>query len=230
MGTRKITRKEMKQDEFVSSVSRITLWMEEHLDKILWGAAAVVVVGLLSFWFASWRSNKALQAQAALASVVETYGAEVGPTASSPGAVAFLTEEDKFRTVIAQADSVVAEHGSTDAGQIARVYRGLAHFELGEDEEARADFEGFLSKNGSHYLAPQVRRKLAQACSEFRDLSERPTPVLPAELSLLDLAGCLAAKGDRDGSIATYQRILDEFPQSIYVSEARSSLEKLQAG
>jgi tetratricopeptide (TPR) repeat protein len=241
MGTRKITRKEMKQDEFVSTVGRITMWVEEHLIALLWGAAAVLAVVALGYAVISWRTNRAMEAHGALSVVVETYGSPVGSAVpENPGQATFTTEEDKFRTVMALADGVIQNHGSTDAGQIARLYRGLAAFELDENEEARADLEAFLAANPSHFLAPQVRRKLAemdelagnldQACEAFRQLSQQASPVLPEELSLLDLARCLAANGEREESTATYQRILDDFPGSVYVSEARTSLQKLEEG
>ena len=116
----------------------------------------------------------------------------------------------------------------------------LAAFELEENEAARGDFDTFLASNPSHFLAPQARRKLAemderagnldQACEAYRQLTQQASAVLPEELSLLDLARCLAAKGEREESGATYQRILDDFPGSVYVTEARNSLLKLEEG
>jgi len=242
MGTRKITRKEMKQDEFVSTVGRITFWVEENLTTLLWGAAGVVVVVGLSYAFLAWRTSKNLEAQGALSVVLETYSAPVGNAAvpDNPSQASFATEEDKFRTVMVLADGVLESHGSGDTGQIARLYRGLAAFELAEDEKARTDLQAFLSANPSHFMAPQVRRKLAemderagnldQACDAYRELAQLDSPVLPEELSLLDLARCLAANGQPEESGATYQRILDDFPSSVYVTEARNSLQKLEEG
>jgi len=241
MSTRKITRKEMKQDDFVSTVGRITIWVEENLTTLLWGAAALVVVASLGYGFVSWRNSKAMEAHGALSVVVETYSAPVGSVVpQSPSQATFATEEDKFRTVLLLADGVIQNHGSSDAGQIARLYRGLAAFELEENEAARGDFDTFLASNPSHFLAPQARRKLAemderagnldQACDAYRELTQQASAVLPEELSLLDLARCLAAKGEREESGATYQRILDDFPGSVYVTEARNSLQKLEEG
>lgn len=241
MGTRRLTRKEMKQDEFVSTVGRITEWVENHLTTLLWGAVAAVAVFALGYGFISWRTSKAMEAHGALAVVVETYSSPVGSSVpQNPAQASFATEEDKFRTVITLADGVIQKHGSTDAGQIARLYRGLAAYGLEDDESARADLEGFLAGNRSHFLAPQARRKLAemderagaldQACEAYRQLTREPSTVLPVELSLLDLARCLAAKGEREESSATYQRILDDFPGSVYLSEARTLLRRLDEG
>ena len=239
MSTRKITRKEMKQDEFVSTVGRITLWVEEHLSTLLWGAAAVVVVIGLGYGFVSWLNSRAIEAHGALSVVVETYSAPVGSAVpQDPRQATFATEEDKFRTVLLLADGVIQNHGSSDAGQLARLYRGLAAFELEENEAARGDFDKFLAGNASHFLAPLARRKLAemderagnldQACDAYRQLTQQATAVLPEELSLMDLARCLAAKGEREESGATYQRILDDVPAAVYVTEARNALRKLE--
>jgi tetratricopeptide (TPR) repeat protein len=241
MGTRRITRKEMKQDEFVSTVGQMTRWVEDHMTKLLWGAAGLVVIILLGYAIWSWRARQAMEGHAALSVVVETYAAPVGSAApATPGEITYATAEEKFRTVMAQADEVIEEHGSTDAGPLARLYRGLAAFELGEAQTARSDLGQFLGSNPSHFLAPQVQRKLAElderdgnlerACATYRELTERPTPGLPTELSLLDLGRCLAAQGQRQESSATYQRILDEFPDSVYTTEARESLLKLEEG
>ena len=239
MGTRRLTRKEMKQDEFVSTVGKLTQWLEEKLHYVLWGAAGLVVLILAGFGLWSWQSAQEMRGQAALAALVETYGADAGSDAAGlPGAPTFATDQDKYRAVLVQAEQVMEEHGSTEAGEVGRFYRGLAHFELGSSDDARADFEEFQRRNPGHFLAPQARRKLAEveerdgnleaACNHYQALTESPARALPEEQSLIDLGRCLARKGDRTASSATYQRILDEFPDSIYATEARDSLSKLE--
>ncbi len=241
MGTRRLTRKEMKQDEFVSSIGKLTLWLEANLAKVLMGAAGLVIVIIAGFGFWSWQAAKEMKGQAALASLVETFGADAGnESAGLPGAPTFATAQEKFQAVLVQAERVMEEHGSTNAGEIGRFYRGLAYFELGNSDLARTDFEEFQRRNSRHFLAPQAQRKLAEleeyagnldaACEHYQALTLSPARALPKEQSLIDLGRCLALKGDPEASSATYQRILDDFPDSIYANEARESLSKLGDG
>jgi tetratricopeptide (TPR) repeat protein len=201
---------------------------------------AVVFLAVYGFW--SWRGHRALEGQAALASLQEIYDAPISAPAESatPETLTYPSADDKYRALVARADEVLEDHGSTEGGRMALYYRGLARFELEEGAEARADLEEFLRENPRHFLADLVRRKLAalderegnleRACSTYRELSLAPTTELPQELALLDLARCLSLSGSLEESRATYQRVVDEFPESLYAGEARESLQALDEG
>jgi len=141
MTARKITRHDMKHDEFVSFVGRITIWAEENLMTLVWGAAGILVTFGVGYAAWSWRDHTQIEGETALAQVELAFAATVGETAAAPGTESFATADEKYQTVLERADAVVEDHGSTKAAEVARYYRGLAYFEMGELEQARVHLE-----------------------------------------------------------------------------------------
>jgi len=234
MTARKITRHDMKHDEFVSFVGRITIWAEENLMTLVWGAAGILVTFGVGYAAWSWRDHTQIEGETALAQVELAFAATVGETAAAPGTESFATADEKYQTVLERADAVVEDHGSTKAAEVARYYRGLAYFEMGELEQARVHLEEFVDRNSNHFLAPLCRRKiaaafelegnLAEACARYRDLVVVETLAFPAGLALMDLGRCLTAQSDRVGAAEAFQHLLDDHPESPYAAEARQQL------
>jgi len=241
MGTRRITRHEMKQDEFASSIGRLTIWVEDNIRLLGWGAAGAAAVVGLAFGGWIWRERGVERAEAAMA---EVEGAFVAPLAGEPtasgAAETFATAAEKYRAVRERAESVIRDHGGTPAAARSRYYRALALLQAGDLSEARRALEEFIASEPDHLVVPLARRAIAdivirqgsreEGCALLRDLTTVTSPVLPAELVLIDLAGCEAARGERAEATRLYQRVLDEFPESGYASEARSRLQDLEQG
>ena len=242
MSTRKVTRQEMKHDEFVSAVGRITLWLEDHAQILLWALAGVLAAGGTGYGAWAYLDYRAIQSESSLSAVVEAYGAPVDLPADRAGAVAvsFATDEEKYRAVIDRADETLRDYGSTRAGRVALYYRGLAFLELGEVETAGEVLGEFRRRNPRHFLAPMAGRKLAEieessgnldaACALYRELTDVDIAEFPREVAYLDLGRCLEEQGDRSGAVGAYQTVLDDFPESIYAADARRLKQELEGG
>jgi hypothetical protein len=53
---------------------------------------------------------------------------------------------------------------------------------------------------------------------------------LPVDGVLMQLGRAYHLAGKRDEALQTYQRIIDEFPDSVFVTEARRATDSLKAG
>jgi TolA-binding protein len=234
MSTRKVTRHEMKHDEFVTGVGQATIWIEEHWPKVVAGLGGVVVLGLLVYGGWVWRTSKAMAGEAALSGVETAFSASVG---AGDAPHAYPTVNAKYGAVKDLADAVIAGHGSTPAGERARYYRALALFEMGDLAGARADLQAFVDRNPSHFLAGHAQRKIAEtyereanygeACERYRKLGDAPPPGFPVEAVLFDLARCESERGKPQEAAAACRRIVTEFPDCAYVSDARALLTEL---
>ena len=67
MTARKITRHDMKHDEFVSFVGRISIWAEENLMTLVWGAVGILVTFGVGYAAWSWREHTQIEGETALA-------------------------------------------------------------------------------------------------------------------------------------------------------------------
>jgi TolA-binding protein len=234
MRTRKVTRHEIKHDEFVTGVGQATIWIEEHWPKVLISIGGVAALGLLLYGGWAWRASKARAGEAALAAVETAFSATVG---AGDGASSYPTSSAKYGAVKDLADAVIAGHGSTPAGERARYYRALALFEMGDLAGARGDLQAFVDRNPGHFLAGHAQRKIAEtyereanygeACERYRKLGDSPPPGFPVEAVLLDLARCESERGNPQEAASACRRIVNEFPDCAYVPDARALLSEL---
>ena len=58
---RKVTRHDMKHDEFASSVGRIILWAEENMMTVVWAVMGVLVTVALGYGVWAWREHRQIQ-------------------------------------------------------------------------------------------------------------------------------------------------------------------------
>jgi TolA-binding protein len=235
MSRARVTRHEMKHDEFVSTIGRATRWAEDHWRQMALALGAAVLVTLIATGVVWWRQRRNLQAEAALGAVTEAYHADLGAAAGDPS---FPTDADRSRAVIERADEVIESYGSTPAGERARYYRALSLYRDGEVEEAARELDRFVERYPDHFLAAFARWKRAQireqqgdlagACEGYRALLDAQVPEFPSELAYLDLGRCLERSGQPGEAAATYRRLLEAYPESPYAADARQRLQPIE--
>lgn len=125
--------------------------------------------------------------------------------------------------------SVSEEYSSTDAGNLAAFYAGIAYMKKGEFDNAIASLNDFSSSDlllqGRAYSllgdAYMEKKDLGNAISYYKKASDyKPNDqITPAYLVKLGLANELAGKW-ADAATA-YQQIVDKFPKSAEVIEAK---------
>jgi tetratricopeptide (TPR) repeat protein len=239
MAARRITRKEMKRDEFVSAMGRMTIWVEEHAREalILAGLAIAAVVGfVLVSQFLAQRESKA---SALLARGIEALRAPVkGAEASaSPGGVVYASREEKYRTVVDQMDALIQTYPRSRSGRLALYYKGLALLELKKPQDARKVLEEFLAGSSSGFAAPMARAALARALDDagdhqkaldlYEQLSKGGDSSYPPQAALMEMGLCLERMGKKDEARKIYERMTREFPASDYSQEAQTRLKGL---
>ena len=236
MATRRITRKEMKRDEFVSAMSKVSVWMEEHVREalLLGGAAVVLVIG--SIFFVQYMDQREGKASALLSRGMEMLHASVKDDGSTPsaGALTYNTEAEKFQAVIGQMDSVIQSYPRAKAGRLALYYKGLAQQGLGRKEEALKTLNEFIDANPGNYAAPMAQASVAQLLEEsgqgqraleiFERLSKETSGTYPPQAALMGMGRCLEGMGKKDEARKIYERVTKEYPDSDYSREAQERL------
>ena len=66
--------------------------------------------------------------------------------------------------------------------------------------------------------------KFDQAIKEYSDLAAQRDGALPVDVVLVQLARTYAKAGKAADARATFKRVVDEFPNSVYVTEARQQM------
>ena len=237
MAARRITRKEMKRDEFVTAMGRITFWMEDHARQalILGGVLVAGVIGSVLFYqFLAQREEKA---SALLARGVEMLRVPVRGADTPPAAPAYATGDAKYRAVLDQMDALSQTYPRSRSGRLGLYYRGVAQLHLGKPKEAQAALEEFLTSSPGSFAAPMARATLARALDEagehqkaldlYEQLSRGEAGAYPPEAALLEMGLCLEKMGKKDDANKIFERITREFPNSEYAQDARGRLKGL---
>jgi len=231
----RLSRKDIKRDEFVEGLEHSVDYAREHLRLI-----GMIIVGILAvagavwgIW--AWRQSRLLAANDALAAAIRIYDAPIDAKAPKPDdadAPSFATEDARRQKAEEAFTKLAQERGGTGAGATANLYLAAMAVERGQSERARDLWQQYL-KSGEKkgMLAGAVELDLVrlersqgkadQAAQELRHMLEDPDRAAPQDAILYELAVTLQAQGKADEARANFQRIVDEFPRSPYRSDAQ---------
>ena len=159
MAARRITRKEMKRDEFVTAMGRITLWMEMHAREVLILGALLVAGAIASVVVWQYLGQREEKASLLLARGVEMLHAGVQGEngADRPGGMIFATGDEKHRAVLDQMDALLQTYPRSQAGRLALYYKGLSLTNLRRPREAVKAIQDFLASSPGSFAAPMAR-------------------------------------------------------------------------
>ncbi|HWM90097.1 MAG TPA: tetratricopeptide repeat protein [Thermoanaerobaculia bacterium] len=236
----RVTRKEMKRDELSTALGRGYDYAESHARTILLAAGVAAALVLLAGLFYMYRSNRAEKASTALAHAIEVYDAPIDPSAPKPDDPASPTFADeaarqaKAKTLF---QALYDDYGSTVAGDVASVYLAQIAMAEGQADRARELWQGFLEKHDDHLLSGETRVNLVrldrsqgkaeEVSQTLTAMLDEPEPPLPLDVVLSELAATQEELGKKQDAIQSYQRIIDEFPQSPYARDARQKIAAL---
>jgi TolA-binding protein len=229
----KISRKELKHDEFVDAAFDLGDWIQKNWRNLAYGAGAVVAVALVVGGYFAWSASGARKAKGALAEGMRLYGAtEQGAPA---GGVAPAPD---YAGALAAFERAGKAGGKSSVGRIAEMFRGAALLRLGRPAEAVPVLEA-VTRSADREVANSARALLAQAYEAsgngdgaeavLRELSQEKSGY-PGDVALLDLARLQRKQGKAEESTRTLQDLMTRYPQSARASEARSMLEGTAAG
>jgi tetratricopeptide (TPR) repeat protein len=231
---RRTLKRQIKQDEFRSGIEHATDLVRTHPQETRIILAAAFVVGLGGWGLSTWQAHRRAQAEDALAAAHEIYAAPVTAeqpegAPSPPAGRVFATAAEKYRRAAEAYDDVARRYGSSTAGVRARYYAALCRIELGENAPAEKALREIVSHGGLEgdlarlALAESERRggHLAEAIDTYRQIVDGPAGAVPKEHALMRLASTLEEAGRLKEAGASYRRLTEEFPESVYTAEAR---------
>ncbi len=220
---RRVTRKKLKQDEFVSIVDQMIHWFSENWRPVAAAAAAVVAVFLLWWGLSAWSGHRTAAASEALAQAMEQLD-----TAQTP--------EDREDAEAALRE-VIDRYGRTAQADEARVVLARLLAEDGKIDEARQLLTKVAQKRKD---SPTVRvatldligiqvssGQAAEVIPQLEAMVTGKDPRLPRDVALYELAEVHIAEGNPSKAKEYLQKLMEDFPESPYARQARQKLQEL---
>ena len=226
-------KKHIKEDEFVSGLARAATWARLHANELKVTGAILVVVLLGAGILNHFQRTRTQEAEKAFSDALETFQAPVGGTpAEGETGPRFATAKEKFEKAAAAFDALASQYASLPAGKRARYYAALSRAELGDLDAAEKTLTEIASYRDADALEPALARLAVadlysrrgqpdKAVDAYRKLLDEESPGLPKDHILMRLAGALEAAKRAPEAEASYKRLTEEFPQSVYAGEAR---------
>ena len=240
-------RHKLKENDFALTVARTREMVDQRRKEVATIAIAVIAVSIIVGGYFAWRASRDSKADTLLAGALAVAEAPVytppPPTPGSPPPVqppgTFRTERERLDAALPKLQAAADAYPNSEAGITARFHLAATLSELGRFAEAEQRYSEVVQKAGSRSIYRQTAKmgigeaQLAQgkgdaAMTTFKELSTDSNSQLPVDGVLMQLGRAALTAGKSDEATRAFTRVVDEFPQSLYVSEAREKIATLK--
>lgn len=224
---RRLTRKKLKQDEFVSGVDRMMRWLTDNWRPVSLALGAATLAFLIVWGVIHWKGSREAAASWALHQAVSTYQARQ----EKPGDTAASSEaREAF-------ENILSRYGRTREADVARIYLARMDFEAGKTDQAKKALEQVARRHKGDALGRVATLDLihmrvasgqaAEVVQQLLAMAAGKDDSLPRDVALYELASAYEAEKDAVHAREYFQKLIDEFPQSPYTRTARQKLVEL---
>lgn len=221
---RRVTRKMLKENEFVTGFDHATHWVQARWRPLA-AAIGAVAVALVGWWgintLVSSRSQDAsFLLHRAVAALEGAGGAPGSPDAAEP-----LLRE------------VVDRYGRSDEADAARLFLARIALGRGDTESARSALRELAERQRGSSIGQLAALDLvhlrvaagqsAEVAGELQAMVTAADPQLPRDTALYELAMILLSEERVDEAKAQLAKLVEEFPESPYRFPAQQRLSEL---
>lgn len=208
------------------------------------GLIVAAVIGVAALAYFLWHERVESRAHAMLADAMVVQDARVVPPAApgtpppQPVAGTYPTEQAKLEAALAKFKVTADAYPSTDAGLYARYQQGATLMALNRPADAAACYDDVVKHAGKRIYGPMAQLGLAeararagqydQAINGFKELAQRKDGPLPVDGILMQLGRTYLDAGKPADAQQTFNRLVQEYPESPFNAEARRELDGLK--
>ncbi len=236
-------RQHLKENEVEVLVSEAIDLFTSKRNEVTTVATVVAVIAVVVGGYWGWRQHRQNNAHAMLADAMVVEEARVGPppeATGGTGGLTFPTERERAQAAIAKFKEAADAYPSTDAGLFARYQQGSLEMTMGDAADAIKAYQMVVDRAGDGLYGQMARLGLAeayarsgqwdQAITAYKQLAQRKDGQLPVDGILMQLGRTYRDAGRVADAQQTFNRVVDEFPDSAYNADAKKELEALKKG
>lgn len=227
---RRITRKQLKQDdEFVSAAEWIFRWVADNRRQLLAAIGAVFAAAIVWWGVNAWMGTRTDDASLLLYHAVQTFEGDAAAGSLVPGG-----DVDAAQIEFQQ---VVESYGRSDQADVAKLYLARIALSRGQTDEARSVFVDLSQKRGNDVIGRLATLDLIdlriasgqveEVAGELEAMIVSQDGGLPRDAALYKLGEVFVTSGDPERARTYFERLVEEFPESPYLMNARLRLNEL---
>lgn len=217
MSPHRITKKEIKEDKFVTYTLKLNEWIREHLNQVLIMAGGVVLVAVIIFFVFSSKAKKERNAAELL------------------GKAGIELQTGDLGAATGDLQKVINQYGNTESSGKATFLLASAYFYARDYNQAQSFFEKYLDKFKNDPLTRAAAQAGIADCymqkgnsplageTYIQAVSLYPEGLLAPEY-LLKAADAYLKAGQKDKAREIFNRITKDYPNSQQVNQAKMQL------
>ena len=219
---RKLTKKELKEDEFAEFVEEGILYAKHHARRIV-GVLIVVIVVAIAVTF-SIRQRQAAEAEAQGILTRGSFDFKQGNYAAALRSYSLLTE--RYRGTWSAADAIFFAANTNYA--TARYDSAMVLFNQYLNQGKRREELTVSAKNGIAQCLEELGRYGDAAANYLKTYQEHPDNVFAKDV-LLGAARAYNLAGNINRAMEVYEDVMELYPDSREAELAKTQLLELQA-
>jgi len=147
----------------------------------------------------------------------------------------FPSEQAKLDAALPKLMETADKYPSTDAGLAARYTAASALASLGRYAEAEQRYQEVADKAGRSIYGRTARLGVADvqvaqgkydnAITIYTEISRDPNAQIPVDGVLMQLGRAYTRAGKKDEAAGAFNRVINDFPESLFTADARRELE-----
>lgn len=217
MSKGRITKRHLKEDEFLQVVMTSTAFLREHLQKIIIGAVVIAVVVGAAAFYTTYQHDQQAEAGVLFAQ----------------GRIAY--QENNFDEALTHLTKLTEEYGSTQSGKEGLMFLGNIYFQKGEYDKAIETFETCarkFSRDDIFYISAQEgiagclegQEKYDEAAAKYESIAKSAADESVITRNLMAAARAYEANGELAEAKEVCQRLVDNYPESKEFQTAQNKL------
>jgi TolA-binding protein len=233
-------RQRLRQNDLGALTRQVQDVFTERKRDIAWVAAAVAIVGAAALGYWAWHQREQEGAQKLLADAMLVQEARIGPPAAATGTtgLTFPTERERAQAAVAKFKATADAYPAADAGVFARYQEASTLMVLDNPTEAAKAYQQVIDRVGNRLIGQTARLGLAaaqarsgqfdQAITAYKELAQHKDGGLPIDGILMELGRVYRDAGRANDARLTFNRLIEEFPDSPFNADAKRELDALK--
>ena len=217
--TKRITKRQMKEDKFVTYYFKATHFVREHLREIGAVAGGIVIVLIVYGFYSRAQLSQEQDALTAFAKARSKYFDKSYEQASL-----LLTE-------------IVEKYGGTSSGKLARFYLADALFQQKKYDQAERYFTEYSDQGDDRILEAssisgiaaclEEKGKFVEAATTYKQAADKFRDEFMAPENLLNSARCYDLAGDKEKARSILNELIETYSTSQIKNEAEMFLAEI---